>query len=66
MPGRVRGLRKTEETSRPALAKLGKAARKGRTVRSVTPELASYVILFTTAPKLDWAAAEALESYRTR
>ena len=60
-------MRKTEEASRRSLAKLRKeAVRKGRTVQTVAPELASFVISFTTVPKLDWSAAEVLESCRTR
>ena len=67
VPGRVCALRKTEEASRLAQAKIRKeASRKGREVQPATLELAKYVVLFSTVPERDWSASAVLEWYRTR
>ena len=67
LPVRLVALRKSEEAAEVSRQKvLKEAARKGKTVRPQTLELASYMLVVTSTPEAELSANEVLEIYRFR
>ena len=65
--GRVCAVRKSESSTRLALRKIKRKAKKAKSVtKAETLEYAAYVIVFTTLPAEHFSAAEVMEWYRSR
>ena len=65
--GRICAVRKSESSTRLALRKITRKARKAKSVtKAETLEYAAYVIVFTTLSAEQFSAAEVMDWYRSR